>query len=253
MPGIGFLLTKDGRKQVFLLSREGCTCMPPGICDKVLPFWLQVCRIDRRSFFLPGIIEKRRKKIVVGRTFQHFQDSKKTVCFQIFPGNIEQSSIQGNIADYGELQHPPVKIFPDTRISDSGIQITGFKIPHFPERIFRRGGADFVQQFIEIKEGKGSGRRRILSFSKVCAPGKISPKLTKIKIMIGGKIVKILPRPRSIIFILFHELSLPVKTLTFLPEGPVPVFVETEHLADRFRNISVYGSESCGKGWKRRR
>ena len=126
------------------------------------------------------------------------------------------------------LSHGPV---PDPAVQESFL-----KLSHFPDGFFRRLRPDHVEQFVDIHIRQRHCDRMKLSPSDSCPPGKISPQLIYIQIMIGGKIPLHFTVPGRVVLIVLHELPLTDEVPAFVLERTASVFIELHHLEDAGRD-----------------
>ena len=126
------------------------------------------------------------------------------------------------------LSHGPVP--------EPAVQKAFLKLFHFPDCFFRRIRPDHIQQFVDIHIRQRCRDRAKLSSSDPCPPGKISPELIQVQIVISGKIPLNFTVPRRIVLIILHELPLSDEVHALVLERAVPVLIELHHLEDAGRD-----------------
>ena len=254
-PGKGLPLAEAGREKIPSLSGPGPARKAPDFCEQPRSSFPEPFHHRGLLCLFPGQEAERGKQRLILRGFRIPQDRKGGVSFQQDGIGAALRQRQGNVLDYGIVQHPATQVpahavsFRFQAFSAGGlhasVQETGLKGLHFFNGILRRTGSDPVQQLIQVQIGHGCGNGGKLSFSDAGAPGKISSKLPEVQIMIGGEIVPVNPVPGSVVFIVLHESALTVKIPALFREGAVSVFVQPLHAAELFRDFRQRGIRVC--------
>ena len=192
-------------------------------------------------YFAAGESAQRLKDLVVGMLPGLAQYHEQPVPFNILRVNITYGLLRRHPAQHRKFQDPSVQVVAHDFVPVPCVQITCLKFLHFPKAFFRRCRSDHIEQLINIHISHRCRDRIELSLSHPRSPGKKSPQLVQIQIMIGGKIAPEFIVPGRVVLIVLHKFSLAVEIPALVLKRIDPVFVELHHLKDPGRDLIASG------------
>ena len=152
--------------------------------------------------------------------------------------NVWLDLFHGEVVQDRELHHPAAQVLPHGGVSDARIQVAGLKFLHFAEALHGRLRPNSVKQLINIHVGEGRRDPAEVPSAHQRSPGKISPELVQVQIMIGRKIAHEFTAPGRVVLVILHELTLPAEVPALVLKRTAPVLIELHHLENAGRDLA---------------
>ena len=131
--------------------------------------------------------------------------------------------------DDRERGHPLFDVFAHRVVAEARVNEPAHKLPHFRERLLRRGCSDSVQQLVNVNVRRGNRYFFENALPRLCAPRKIAAQPVVVQVVVRRIVAEKLSIPREIILVVLHESSLSEEIFYLPAVGGISVDVKSPH------------------------